>query len=149
MSWVHHARYIGARPQVSRTASQPRIIYASALPFTRSVAHIHCILQYQTLPWNIGWCYMQGTPAVLYMQVMSKSVYVLYCMVWYCRNFFLVEIFFRFLHFYWPASTTYWYCASPPPRCPNRYSTGGGGYNILARTTRLAQSLGNVPLIRN
>ena len=26
---------------------------------------------------------------------------------------------------------------------------GGGGYNILARTTRLAQSLGNVPLIRN
>ena len=24
-----------------------------------------------------------------------------------------------------------------------------GGYNILARTTRLAQSLGNVPLIRN
>ena len=30
-----------------------------------------------------------------------------------------------------------------------RIGGGGGGYNILARTTRLAQSLGNVPLIRN
>ena len=28
-------------------------------------------------------------------------------------------------------------------------SNTGGGYNILTRTTRLAQSLGNVPLIRN
>ena len=31
----------------------------------------------------------------------------------------------------------------------NLVNGGGGGYNILARTTRLAQSLGNVPLIRN
>ena len=34
-------------------------------------------------------------------------------------------------------------------RCSSAVLGGGGGYNILARTTRLAQSLGNVPLIRN
>ena len=44
----------------------------------------------------------------------------------------------------------YLYRTSPACTVPYSYSTcGGGGYNILARTTRLAQSLGNVPLIRN
>ena len=39
-------------------------------------------------------------PLQSYMQVMSKSVYVLYCMVWYCRNFCFGRNLFSFFTFF-------------------------------------------------
>ena len=69
---------------------------------------------------------MQGTPAVLYAGHVQISVRtVLHGMV-LSKLLFWSKSFFVFYIFYWPASTTYWYCASPPPpRFPNRYRTVG------------------------
>ena len=39
-------------------------------------------------------------PLQSYMQGMSKSVYVLYCMVWYCRNFCFGRNLFSFFTFF-------------------------------------------------
>ena len=77
------------------------------------------ILYFTTVQYN-GWCYMQGTPAVLYAGYVKISVRTVLNGMVLSKLLFWSKSFFLFYIFYWPASTTYWYCASPPPWFPNR-----------------------------
>ena len=94
------------------TMSEPIARKTASMPTTS--------LEFYGLYHILGWSYMQGTPAVLYAGHVQISVRtVLHGMV-LSKLLFWSKSFFLFYNFYWPASTTYWYCASPPPCFPNR-----------------------------